>query len=64
MIPLYSLFFQFGLTSPASTSFCMSGSSESSTTSAGRPSMTAWACDSDAPYDWSNVTPVPVRAAW
>ena len=37
----------------------MSGSSENSTTSAGRPPSTARDCSPDAAYDWLKPTPSP-----
>ena len=43
-MPLYSFLFQFVSTSPASTSRVMSGPSQNSTTSAGRPPSTARDC--------------------
>ena len=42
--PSYSFWFQSCPTSPASTSLVMSGSSENSTTSAGKPPSTARDC--------------------
>ena len=47
-MPLYSFWFQSLSTRPASTSRVMSGSSENSTTSAGRPPSTARDCSPDA----------------
>ena len=46
-MPLYSFWFQFLSTRPASTRRVMSGSSENSTTSAGRPPSTARDCSPD-----------------
>ena len=46
-MPLCSFWFQFSSTRPASTSRVMSGSSENSTTSAGRPPSTARDCSPD-----------------
>jgi hypothetical protein len=51
--------FQSGETRPPSTSFVTSGSSESATTSAGRPAATARDWSPDAPYDCVNFTPLP-----
>ena len=45
--PSYSFLFQSSSTRPASTSRVMSGSSENSTTSAGRPPSTARDCSPD-----------------
>src|SRR5271156_804035 len=58
-MPLVGPLSQLGETSPAVTSFCMSGSREKFTTSAGRPSVTEVACVPDGPKDWENVTPWP-----
>ena len=57
--PSYSFLFQSLSTRPASTSRVMSGSSENSTTSAGRPPSTARDCSPEAAYDWSKPTPLP-----
>ncbi len=46
-MPLYSFWFQLLSTRPASTRRVMSGSSENSTTSAGRPPSTARDCSPD-----------------
>ena len=61
--PLVAFLFQLGLTMPALTSLVMSGVREKLTTSAGRPSTTAVACDPDAPKDWEKVTPCPALVA-
>ena len=58
-IPLYWFWFQPLSTRSASTSRVMSGSSENSTTSAGRPPSTARDCSPDAAYDWLKLTPLP-----
>src|ERR1700677_1359120 len=55
--------FHLGETIPALTSFCMSGEREKLTTSAGRPSTTAVACEPEAPNDWENVTDLPAVVA-
>src|SRR3954449_7792010 len=55
---------QLELTSPAFTSLSTSGASERATTSAGRPDATARDWSPDAPYDWVNVTPLPVGVSW
>jgi hypothetical protein len=48
-MPLYSFWFQFASTRPASTRRVMSESRENSTTSAGSPASTARLCSPDAP---------------
>src|SRR3954451_11253160 len=58
-MPLYWFWFQLWSTRPLSTSRVTSGSSENSTTSAGRPPSTARLWSPEAPYDWLNVTPLP-----
>src|SRR5881275_1865549 len=63
MMPLYLFAFHVGATSPALTSVRMSGSSERSRTSAGRPLTTAFAWSADGPYDCVNETPWPA-AVW
>ena len=63
-IPLYLFAFQFFATSPALTSVCTSGSSERSTTSAGRPLTTACAWSPDGPYDCVKDTPWPAGVFW
>src|ERR1700724_1025278 len=55
--PLVAFWFQLELTMPALTSLVMSGVKDKLTTSAGRPSTTAVACDPDAPKDWEKDTP-------
>src|SRR5580700_3903794 len=58
-MPLVGPSSQVGETRPAVTSFCMSGSSEKFTTSAGRPWVTEVAWVPDGPKDWVKVTPCP-----
>jgi hypothetical protein len=42
----------------------MSGSSDSATTSLGRPLATARLCSPEEPYDWLNETPLPSGVCW
>src|ERR1700722_1974551 len=62
-MPLVGPLSQLLETSPAETSFSMSGSREKFTTSAGRPCVTEVAWVPDGPNDWENVTPWPADVA-
>jgi hypothetical protein len=59
--PLYWFWFQLSSTRPASTRRVMSGSSENSTTSAGRPPSTARDCSPDEAYEVLKLTPLPAE---
>jgi hypothetical protein len=52
IMPPHRARFQLFGTFPALTRRSTSGSSESATTSAGRPAMTARVCSPELPYDW------------
>src|SRR4051812_46034443 len=58
-MPLVGVFFQLGDTCPLSTRRVTSGSREKCTMSALRPPSTARLWSPEAPYDVSNVTPLP-----